>query len=159
MGRKARYYFSLQELQRKALDSWRTHAAEYRNLLPRYQSLLAKKRWLKDHERGYKSMPLRKINKTLLEEFVKIPFFDIETEDEALDYIYELDYSELSCLLSTINNALEDRAYRTIRSRIGDYEYEIKNFKRKKYLGYDPTYPISSGHRPRGSGRHSSLDE
>ncbi len=161
MGKKA-LYFSLQELQRKAMKAWRTYAEDYRNLMPTYQELLAKKRWLKENEKGYKSMPLRKINKPILDELPEIQFFDIVDEEEALDYICELEYGELNYLVVTIYSTINDRAYRTIKARITDYEHEIKYFKRSTSFGYDPTYPTSSGQRPNpriNSKRSNGLDD
>ncbi len=161
MDGKARYGFTLQELQEKALETWRSHAEEYRGLVPRYQSLLSRKRWLKKNMRGYRGMPLKRLNKSVLDDFVQIPFFDLESEDKAIDYIRKLEYSELGYLVATICRALESYAYKTIKSRISDYEYQIKYWKRSSYFGYDPTYPTSSNRTvPRGSGKHSSgLDD
>lgn len=162
MARKEHFCCTLQELRQRALEAWKEHSEEYRSLIPKYQSLLSKKRWLKANERGYKSMPLRKLNKSILEELEHIPFFDITSENEAIDYIGTLESKDLRYLLMTIDHALDSCAFRTIKARIGDYEFQIRNFKLRSSFGYDPTYPVSSGHRSysRGPGKHSSgIDE
>ena len=156
MGKKARYYFTIQELQQKALKAWKTYAEEYRNLVPKYQSLLSKKRWLKMNERGYGNMPIRRLNKSVLEEFVQIPFFDIKSEKDAVDFVHGLEYGELNNFVATIYAALDDHSYRTIKSRISDYEHEIKYWKYSRAFGYDPTYPVSSSQHARSTVRRSS---
>lgn len=145
---RARYYFSSQELKDQALRAWRTYAEDYRNLIPEYFRLLEEKKRIRESVPGCKQMPLRKLSNVTLKELVKIPFFDLETYEEAKIYADDLDYHGLNQLVATIHTALGSYSYVTIRAKIFDYKFEIDNCQsRKPAVAYDPNYPCKSGPR------------
>ncbi|MBO7131725.1 hypothetical protein J6V85_00450 [Candidatus Saccharibacteria bacterium] len=156
----ARYYFSRKELEEQAIQSWRSNAEEYRNLIPEYHRLLANKVWLKEHEPGCKSMTLRKLPKDVLSGLVKIPFFDIINEEGALAYIKELDVHGLNRLIATISTALSSYSYVTIKSKNFDYRYEIANHNsRKPKIALDPNYPCRAGQKYNSKKAHKNGDD
>lgn len=148
MSKNERYTFSEEELREQAMKAWELYAEEYRSLLPEYFELLEKKRWLRENQCGCKTLPLRKLPKTTIDGFVKIPFFDIETEEEAISYLDEMAYISLVVLVATIHTSIDGYFYKTIKAKVLDYRYEIARVQNpKKVYGLDPNYATKAGAR------------
>lgn len=144
---KADVHFTDLELRLQAIEAWKKHAKTYRETLPEYRELLDKKRELKKSG-GCKTMKLNKVEECVIADIPEVPFFRIESEVDALNYLVGLNYRELNYLVYSINCAIENYAYLTVRSRIYDFKMEIKLLgKQKPYGYYDPGYYRSTGPR------------
>ena len=129
----------LQELQNKAMDFWRRDAKCYRELIPEYRRLLAKKKEINE-KGGSGYLRMDKLPESVISELPKIPFFDIEDESEANTYVHEQDYISLIRLLFTIRSGLNSYSYDTIKNKNYDYRWQIEHYGQNKRYGFDPNY-------------------
>ena len=114
-----------EELITRGLDLWHSMAKSYQGKLERYEELLEEKRRL-----GIK--PIRKINKTLLAQYPKVPILLFSDEEELRAYLEELSTSELCYQVKTAEEAIEgDGIYHMISERVISYSYEIRTFGKK----------------------------
>lgn len=138
-------YFTPQELKAQAMKFWRIYAEDYRNVIPRYKALLKKRREMKKSVYGCTKLRVNKVKKFIIDDFKKVPFFEIESEKDALEYLDELTISQLNSLLYYIDAAVHSCEYKTIKNRIIDFEKDVRYYSgRKCSFGYDPTYPTNA---------------
>ena len=133
--------FTGEELLEQALNDWRTYSKKYRELIPTYHEMYAQRRVIKKTVPGFSGLKLNHITKEVLNDLVEIPFFEIENEEEAREYLNELTLSELKWLLVVIKMAIESRSYKTITVRLCEYRHFLSTYKSpKSQLGFDPNY-------------------
>ena len=126
---------------------WNRYGTEYRTLIPKYEELLQEKRL-----NGIK--PLRPINKGDLKEFPIIDFLSIEEEEEAKEYLLELEDKNLISLLNEIDRFLDSHIRRLLRTTICNFKQQIRLSKSQKTpLALDPDYGVS--HVRRNSSRNN----
>ena len=115
-----------------ALRLYAKHSEEYRTIIPRYNQLLEKKRELKIE-------PLRKLNASTIAGFPEIKMFRFEEENDLLNYLDTISSYELSLEINQIYRYLESAELVTIRSRVYDFDYEVKHINSyKSTFGIDP---------------------
>ena len=120
---------------------WVYYGDEYRTILSEYETLLTEKRNLK-------IVPLCPIKMSTLQEFPDIAFLDIADEKEALEYLLKLTLSDLVKLDTVLDLYLDSFILITLRNRIADFKYAIRNHNCPKTpYGLDPDNCVSKGGR------------
>ena len=133
---RSKALFTKEDMQEKAEVLWERYGERYRNLIPEYQKLLARKR-----ELGLK--PLNAIKAETLKEVPEIEFLSIRSKKEAKRFIKKMIYSELSMAILKTELMVDGYAFRTIEAHIWDFRYEIqhRDDRKKSLLGaYDSDY-------------------
>ena len=130
------------ELEEIAVRLYAKHSEEYRTIIPRYQELLKKKQELKIN-------PLRKLSVSIIAGFPEIKMFRFEEENDLLNYLDTISSYELSLEINQIYRYLESAELVTIRSRVYDFDYEVKHINSyKSTFGIDPDRVSRSGLNP-----------
>ena len=135
MAPQTQYKSTRKELIREAMLLRHTYGEQYRTALQQLDDLLAEKR-------AKKIKPLEVVPKYVTRKFPKIPFFDIESEDEALEYIEEMEDKEISKMISEIKyDVLYGYEYRTVVGTVYAYKYQIRHHgERKSPFGDNPDF-------------------
>lgn len=103
----------------ETLSLWRTYAIEYREIIPEYKRLLAEKR-----DKGI--MPLNPLKRTALAEFPVITLFKIDDEDEALEFMLNLQEKTLRNIRRQILAYVSGKLRADLLARIADYRCQIR---------------------------------
>lgn len=136
------FFNSEEDLRNEALNLWRAHAANYRDLIERYENLLQIKRKRK--------IKLQMIKRHILEAYKPILYFQFKTEESAAAYLYSLSRGQLRSLIYDVKeNTRIGSSYYVIRNWIKESNELIKIQDSKKGHGYDPEYNRSCSPRPR----------
>ena len=109
-----------EERKRKLFELWRINAKSFRELPKKYQELLQKKKDL-----GIR--PLRAVPKMVMMEYPEVPFFELKTEEEALEQIEQWgkkgklrkELEDLEYILSF------NTAYNNMRAWCIDFSYTL----------------------------------
>lgn len=110
---------SRQSLISQAMKYWKVHAESWVSNIPVYEELLEKKR-----ELGM--VPLGIIKKSTLDEYPKIEFMEIRTEEKAREYLRTINSEDLLHLVKGIEKGLNSHAYVTVKNRILDFRAQLK---------------------------------
>lgn len=130
----AHYKYDRSKREGKAMYLWEQLAEDYRIKVIKYRFLVSTKK-----EKGI--LPLKKMLESDVQNYPSIPFFRILSEDEAKFFLKNLPDQELEHLITYILNVIQfDFTYRTMSSRICDYEWEIEHqhYKKPTYMAIDP---------------------
>lgn len=120
-----------ESLKRELLSLREIYGPKFVTNLESYRALLKRKR-----ELGIK--PISRIPKEVLEQYPKIPFFQMDDE-EAQEYVSELSVSELKNLIADIREVLElNHSYHTVSNRVKEYSWQIRNHGCAKGFGINP---------------------
>ena len=138
----------------RAMSYWKKWHKEYIFLIPEYRRLMKEKQ-----EKHIE--PLRTISKTVLSDFPKIYFLDIQNWDIAEEYLLELTYGELLVLIEQLENYEFNHARRRLKVWIADTKRALNPKLRSKtyYGGYDPGYSKTVNPVPKVRHRYSIHDE
>lgn len=149
----APYGKTRRELIDQAMRLWHLYAEPYRVMPLRYQFLLAEKRRL-----GI--APLNKIRKCILNDYPKIPFFEITSEDAARAKLDRMGDLQILCLIRWIDDVVNyNHAYCTLRDRIAEFTYAVDNYDRpKSAFGIDPDYARRQTRRQRAKTKYTPQD-
>ncbi|MBR3252901.1 hypothetical protein IKF84_02420 [Candidatus Saccharibacteria bacterium] len=114
----------LESQVKKAISLWRNNAAEYRSLPLKYDFLLNEKR-------AANIKPLKAVSKRMLDEYPKIPLFDLFTEEEAKIFIEDLKASgELGKTIEKVEFVLSTNyTYNTLKDWVKETRYELSKIK------------------------------
>lgn len=112
---------------------WRLYHEEYVKIIPEYKRLLRMRR-------EKKIQPLNKLTKDVLGQFPRIELLEIQDPLIAEDYLIELTYPQLKSLLVELENYKDGYVVNTIRAKIADYKYQIKNPRPTSSFALDPDY-------------------
>ena len=117
----------LEELKRETLGIWRRNAKDFRALPIEYQILLEKKRDLK-------ITPLHRVDKSILNEYPVVPFFELSDEDAAMEQINKWAKDDiLDVMLDDLKNLIEtNHSYNTLKSWVTDCLYSIAMLEYKE---------------------------
>lgn len=133
---------------RRAMELWQIHGEKYYTNISRYQDLLQKKQTM-----GIE--PLRKIQKSILQEYPKVPFLMLTSKIEAEGYLERLSIVDIENLIHRIEYVTGyDHAYRTVSERVVEFQYQVDHYGQKSAYGIDPD-SISGRKR----GRNHKMDD
>lgn len=113
--KKSRYCQSFE----RTMELWRVYGEEYRDILKKYDALLAKKRELK-------IKPLNVIRESSLREFPIINFLYLDDIESAEEYLLHLTERELVELMVDIDLYVDGKLRRDLLARITDYTHQIR---------------------------------
>lgn len=136
----------------ETLALWKTYATEYREIVPEYKRLLAEKR--------RKSIsPLSPIKRTDLEDFPTISLFKIGDEDEALEFMLNLQESTLRYVRRQILSYVGSKLRADLIAKISDYRCQIRRHDAPN-SGFIAPESCGSGKHTRNYGNaYGSRDE
>ena len=122
--------------EEEAMVLWQQWNEDYRTKVIRYRFLLATKRQMKIE-------PLNKVPETAIRQYPNIPFLRILGSDEAKVFLENLPDDRLEALVDHILVVTSsDWVFRTLSTRIKEYEWEIRNKDKKPRKGgaIDPNF-------------------
>ena len=127
--------FTKEEMQEKAMTLWERYGERYRNLIPKYEKLLLRKKELKIR-------PLNEVARSTLNELPEIELLSIRSKKAARARIKKMSSAELSAAIMMTEMMVDGYAFRTIESHIYDFEYEIRHHGEKhlRVGAIDPGY-------------------
>ena len=139
---------SREEICEAILSKWRAYGEEYRTLPDRYHSLL-------ETMRSLKISPLNILKKNDVKEYPEVPFLRIEKKAEAKQYLAEISVCDALHLFYEIEMALDSYIYVSMKNRITEYNYKIRNHgaRRSLYCNLDPDKSITRNGRRTSSKR------
>ena len=112
-----------------AMYLWGVYSNMYRNLPEEYERLLKEKREL--------GLKLKTINKSELKDYPEIKFLELETSEEAKEYLLDKKPSEIEVIIHDIKAmANTNYAFRTLRTRVAESYQQIKKAKDKTSSTY-----------------------
>lgn len=117
--------FTREEMLVKALVLWERYGERYRNLVPKYEKLLARKRELKIR-------PLNAVAQSVIAEIPEIEFLNIQNKKAARKFVKRMKVSELSMAILETEMMIDGYAFNTIEAHNYDFEYEIRHHGDKK---------------------------
>lgn len=118
------------KLIEESLKLYDDYSLEYRKISPEnYSRRLEKKRQL-----GI--APLYTLSKTDLEEFVRIPFLEVEERDEARRILEEMEDKEISYTVMVVKRLINSSAWTILKNWACDYRAQIKQFKEGKKMPF-----------------------
>ena len=113
--KKSRYC----QLFERTMELWKVYGEEYRGILKKYDTLLAKKRELN-------IKPLDIVAKSALKEFPIINFLYLNKVELAEEYLLRLTERELVELMADIDLYIDSKLRRDLLARITDYTHQIR---------------------------------
>lgn len=125
------HYTTREKLIFETIRLWKKYGAEYRTLLDDYYYNLGNKRELMKRKM-MKKMPLEPIRKKWLDEYPDIPLLNYRCETDVERYLRCLDTSCILRCKEEIEGFATSALTETLRSKIYDYAYQIKNRDVKK---------------------------